>query len=518
MAGIFKSYYAPDGVAITDANCIFATVGGSDSNSGTRLSPVGTITKAFTLLTGTKVYICFRGKTTENPTRTFITHGTVYMFGDDDSAFIDGTLTMTCAVWNVTFSLANFKVGNLAVTTTTPTLNVKFVSNLIVTGILNTQYTHVEKTIATVLQPNGASVNSSTILGYKNYNSISNLPVSNSIFTSYVDLYPYGGNYTYLTAFGYSLIRKSTQWRWNGANIPITYTAATGVTETDSAQWKIDIFNTLTTYYNSLSAGNPKTYLGSVLSNWATVMPGTAKVVDDINGINIFNRYQDGAPVDYSLKLVTGNSALYMSGSDSYVGKYAANIFGTLGSIFDVDSNGVNTSNTPTMLGRGMNDTLFAIAYSIQYRNRVKTGLVTYPRGYAFNGMQCLLNSGIASHYWWGKWQLYSATSLPQESAEIIPKNEDGSDSTFPRFSVKLNGNTQMWYHTAGVKIGQPILFNDLSVYFNITTDLNLTEYGNWAVTTADYDSYQLTSKTGCQLQNILIKWFEWEFNLNYSD
>ena len=360
-----------------------------------------------------------------------------------------------------------------------------------------------------------------TVKGFKNYSVATYgapIIVRDTIFTDYIDLYPYTSVYTVIHSFQYCLIRKSTLWKWNGTTISINYSAATGVLETDSAQWKTNIYNSLTTYYNSLATSSAKTYLGLILSNWSTVLAGTTKIVDDINYNQIFNKYQDGAPVDYSLKLVTGNPSLYMSSSDSYVGMYPPAIFGTPGSIVDVDSNGNDTANTPDLLVMGMNNVMYASSASTQYRNRIRFSQVDYPRGYAFNGMVCDIKSGISARYCWGKVQPYTSTSLPQESAEIVPVNADGSASSFPRFSVKLNGNTQMWYHTQGAKIGQPVLFNDLSTYFAITTDKSLTEYGTWAVTTADYESYLLSSKSGCQLQNIMLYHFIPELNLNYSD
>ena len=579
----FPLIYAPDGTLLTTSNCAYCcSFIGSDANAGTKELPYGTLTKS---VASGKQYIYPVGTFIENVTTfnnsVFSTYlGSCYFSG---SVTISGN-TASRRIDNIIFNSCSNTVGSSMYNCQFTFLSGLYQDASSISGSSNLH----AKTYNAIGMGNDIRVFSNLTAGvFKNYLSSSSYnTLYNGLIYEVMDLY----NYTALTVSVYpiftnSLLRKSLVWKWNGVIVPITYTAATGNLATDSAQWKTDIFNSLTTYYNTLSTSTSKTYLASILSNWSAIFPSTTMVVDDINCCPIFNLYSSGAPVDYSLKISTTNPALTMSSVNSYVGAYKASITPTydLTTLKELDSNGNETSNTPDILVLGTNGSLYPSPSATQFRNRVKTNLVVYPRGYSFDGVQSLLTSGLAARYGYGKYQSYTTSYTPQESVEIEPKNADGSDSTFPKFSAKLNGVTQMWYHqygtgtvaitTGGVitgtgtafltqfvvgqpfyvgneghvvtsitsntvmnvaswsvavaagakyasvptsKINTPVLFSDLASYYAISSDLNMTEYGTWAVTNADYDSYYLNQKTGVQLTSIVLFVFKFIININY--
>lgn len=527
MAGIFKTRQSPlSGAALTDVNTIYVcSVVGSDSNIGLIAAPVATITRATALITATRKHILIRGKISGNLSYTFAVGVEMEFIGDDDSAFLEGIITINPPNNSGQIcSFSNLKILTLSFGSAYTLSNTIVIKNCVINTLSNTSagWTGTSTITNTIVmdfavrrQPNGYCTNL-TINNFNNFIVEVNSTMTNYIIMNRIELYNASSMLYY---FKYSLLRKSVIWRFNGIDVAITYTVATGNVEVDSEQWKTDVFNSLTTYYNGLGAGTPKTFLGNILTNWTTIFDTTNKIVDDINGTPIFNKYANGVPVDYSLYIHANNPALYMSSTDSYVGSYKPNVNGIIfGAITDVDVDGTDTANVADLLIHGMNDTFYASNSGIQYRNRIRTNVMTFPRGYSFSGIQSQLNSGINGRYWWGKMQPFTTSSVPQESIEVIPYDDLTTPSAFPRYSAKLNGDTQMWYHTTGAKIGQPVLFNDLSGFFAITTDKNLTEYGTYAVTNADYETFLLSSKAGVSLTNIAIKYLKFELNLNYAD
>lgn len=573
-----------DGTVLTDSNCCYVdTISGSDSNSGTRLLPKATLTSASAL---NKPYILFKGTSTENPNSAYF--NTIIF--DNPSSRMVGTLTCiknqgVVALYGINCTTLTLVDGNA--------IGAK-ISNCII-GTLNggggyngADIYIINSFIETIA--NGLRYSYTKSITTLNYKSNAQAITSNYdyIIVSSVDLYNYSGlTVGYYPIFNNSILRKALVWKWGGVIVPITYTTATGNLSTDSAQWKTDIFNGLTAYYNTLGTSTSKTYLASILSNWSIIFPSTTMVVDDINCCPIFNRYDSGSPVDYSLKISDTNLALTMSSVGSYVGAYKASITPVydLTTLKELDSNGVETSNTADILVLGINGTLYPSPSATQYRNRIKTNVLSYTRGYNFEGVQSMLTSGLAAHYQFGKYQSYTTTYIPQESIEVEPYDSATVRGTFPNFSAKLNGYTQMWYNQYGVgtvaittagaitgtgtafttnfsvgqmfyvgneghiitavnsatsmtvaswsvavaagskyasvptaRINTPLLFSDLAGYYNIISDLNITEYGTWAVTNADFDSYYLYSKTGVQLTTILLKYFKFWVNINYYE
>lgn len=535
---LFKRYSDPDGMVLANTNTYFVSVYvGSDSNAGTRDAPFQTINKANTL--GGKL-ILVSGMSTEN-----VANLACAVLGDNSQSGISGNITgsLMASVYAADNLYIN---GNLY-----PNTNSKAWINLVVSGILAVPsigvYALTFKNIFTsklyyrsVTQ--SGSISNITMLEYYNFTNAdpsSSQNLSNSIIINVVDLYNFTSltNATCLPLFKYCLFRKLTAWKWNGTTISINWatnpnTSAAYTTETLLER----VYQSLLYYANSLSAGTAKTYFLAMLTTNTTIFYAdtngqTNKVVDD-SIYPIFNMYNGTTPVDYSLKIDSANVATTMSSSGSYVGAYKANMGGILfGSIVNVNSDGTDDAGTiPTLLVSDGYNQFSANDASIQSRNRIRTIVQSYTRGKAMAGAGSQLTSGLASRIYFGKKRPMvtsgSGLTIPVETFEVIPYDSLPSDnsvgaanditgkSTFPRFSVAFNGTTQMWYKSNGA----PLLFNDLATY-SITTDVSLTEYGTWAVTSADAEDYNLSliaTANSLTKKNIPVTYCKQELNLNY--
>ena len=127
----------------------------------------------------------------------------------------------------------------------------------------------------------------------------------------------------------------------------------------------------------------------------------------------------------------------------------------------------------PSLISEGLNQ-FSASDTSLQLRNRIRTTVLEFPRGKAFDGAQSMLTSGIASRLYFGKYQPMVTTganpTIPVETIEVIPydaipadnsvaqANNISGKSAFPRFSIMFNGAAGMWY-----KNNAPLLFSQLA-------------------------------------------------------
>lgn len=596
----FRTYYNPITFAkLTNSSCVFAnSIIGSDSNDGTREFPVLTWTKARSLCNSTKNNILVKGNfSSENYIGTS-TSFTLSIIADEIGTYINSIYDTSANQYMC--NLIGLKINSFTIPSNAAIY--KLYNSYIINSVgYGYSYPQFDKTTINCVfinlsiqnyndDTNGSVFKNNTIHNYKNYLRVASAQIIlDCIFSYDFDLY----NYTSLTTtiyptFKNCILRKALLWKWNGTNVPITYTTATGNISTDSEQWKTDVFNGLTAYYNSLGSSTSKTYLGAILSNWSTIFPSTTIIVDDINCCPIFNKYVDGSPVDYSLKISDTNPALTMSSVGSHVGAYLASITPVYDNttLKELDSNGAETANTPDILLVGSQGNIYPSPSATQYRNRIKTNVLTYPRGYSFsNGVQSMLTSGLSARYQYGKRQTYTTVYTPQEGIHVEAFDNPTTRSSFPLFTAKLNGATQIWYHangagtvaitTGGVitgtgtafttnfvvgqmiyvgneghaitainsatsmnvaswsvavaagssyasvptnKLNTPILFSDLATYYNISSDLNMTEYGAWAVSNADYETYLLSSKTGVTLRTPFLKYLKFWIEINYYD
>lgn len=520
--GQFKIYIDPI-IKLPFEGKYVSPLSGSDSNNGSINSPFATVTKA----SGYRTML--NGKTTENITS--LNYNSVIIGTDEfselngvvDSGTYNGALfyRLKINVINVVSGFSalwcriSYIVGGNA--NNNVYLKDSFISNLNIfsygTSFLN-------------------EFKNCTVLYFKNYcnTNIKNV-ITNFIFVNSIDLYNYNSraNIYNVPIFKNCLFRASTVWKWNGAVIPINY----GTYGNAAGDYLADVISAMYAYTNTIAAGTDRAYFSAMFpnANTSTIFSldqngQTCKVIEDRPSIagskKIFNRYVGDNPVDYSLFLHADNVALIMSDELSYVGCYKANAdVLEFGNVISVNEDGSDDLITPPdmLIYDGNGKFHVSIADSIQTRNRVRSSVFHFKRGFTLDGFQSQMKSGLASRFSLGKFQPYNITNaptLPQESIEVIPYDDAATPSAFPRFSAMFNDKVQMWYHTAGAKNNLPVLFNDLQSFFAITTDKSLAEYGTWAVTNADFETYLLSSKTGVALRNIPVYYGRIELNLNY--
>jgi len=474
---LFKIYEHPlTKIILTNSNTIFvSSLVGSDNNIGTREYPVATILKGCTLL-GTKTYILATGVFNEN--NPLVGYSGKQLLMEDGSRFSQNSLSVTSFGQNYynivgiryTGGYGNAQIYKSQLIELSPNTNY---SNI---GTVGISYIHTYNVYGQIY------VNQCTIIDVINRcNSVYGV-VTNSIIINSIDLYNYTSrtNTALYPVFRYCLFRKLTQWKWNGATITINWTTNPLNSTAYTDEPLLDrVYNSLLFYANAMTAGTDKTYFQAILATKETMFYADAngqtnKVVDDVL-YPIFNKYNGTTPIDYSLKLAANNVALTMSDIGGYVGAYKANLnhvqFGT---ILHVNADGSDdTVTTPDLLiSEGLNQ-FSASDTSLQLRNRIRTTVLEFPRGKAFDGAQSMLTSGIASRLYFGKYQPMVTTganpTIPVETIEVIPYDAIPADnsvaqannlsgkSAFPRFSIMFNGKAEMWY-----KNNSPLLFSQL--------------------------------------------------------
>jgi hypothetical protein len=495
-------------------NAIFShSVLGNDSNPGTRTLPFQTLTK---LTTRGELYRGAIGNFTEN-----VNYGGGYYFFEGESS-LNGILSCSST------SFFNYKAKQAIAGDWNYFSNCYFP--------IMSAGTTTNNTFISTFKGVTANVTFSTIASFYNYglSAVGNNTFANSIFLSSVDLYRFYGQTSVYPIFRYSLFRKHILWQWNGVTITITYT--------DPANYMQDVWNSLFAYANAMSAGADKTYFLFILGSSLITCPifysdsitgQTNKVVDDnpLTGIPVFNKYtSDGNTIlDYSLLLSSNNVALTMGDpalSYQYVGCYRANIGGqntsnpmVYGDILNVNTDGSDdTVTVPNLL---MIDNLGEFLMnqdSLQFWNRIRTNVLSYDRGKASYGTGSQLSSAMGSGYYFGKKRKYDTTHCVVESIEVLPYDNPTTPSTAPKFSMAFNGQTLVYYWTGGIKIGLPVLFNDLAG-IGIAVDATfLSIYGTWAVSTSDLESYdlsQFTSLVGAK--QYPLTYFAGELNAHYK-
>jgi len=505
--GIFKIYKHPvTGVVLTDVNTKYVcSVNGVDTNPGTRALPFATITKAQSSLSGA-TNIVLRGFTTEN------CNISSSIIGDGEDAYINGICVgnYEANLYNLTIKKISGNYGSVRYC---------YVKEKGSGSSSWSKFNFIESYCEGTYYGYG-DINS-TILYFKNYivGGQPHLIYNSGIIVNVIDLYPSQLQYTSYPKFEYCLFRKATLWKWNNVLIPGT-TNSTSINE---------ILTALSDYATNVLAGSQQAYLRLIIANSFyvdTILGQTNKIVDD-SITPIFNRYSDGIPTDFSLNLNGANTALFMSDAltsetfiQNYVGCYRANVGGMIfDSIVHVDEFGNDTNEIPDMLVKNADNTFYASQNSIQFRNRIRTTIpLEFTRGFSFLGMQSNLVSGVNNRFYFGKVQPFTSTDIPQESVEVIPYDNLIEISAFPRFSATFNGACKMWYFISGAKNNQPVLFNDLLVDCAIVTNKSLTEYGDWAVTNADFETLALNSLPALvALRNVNVKFFKLELNLNYA-
>lgn len=510
---VFKRTVSPTGIVLTDTNCVYVcSITGSDINDGTRKHPVATLTRANSIQ---KSLICINdGLYNEN----FYGGNNKVFFADKNYYICNGTIGLIANGSPFYFNLIcleNFTNvggnGSYGASLFNCIIKGNFIGNAQGAAGHITKNTVIigNYTSQSFNQPNNHTQN--IITRFKN--NIAGAPnntTKNGIILNEIDLFRYynQGVNAYPVFYNY-LIRKKVLWTWNSVQIPVTYS-------NNEDNWMNDILSSLINYANTSLSGVDKDYLIACANNSFV----NCKVHDDT--VNpIFNYYDEsGDPSDYSLFLDRSNKALYMSDTGTSVGAFSPNIAnGAFSSPVEVDQNGNDIEASGDLMIYNPADGSFeSNELSTQHWNRVRTGILsTMLRNFGFKGVQGVLESGIVTKHYYGKKQLFDDENIPVETIEVLPYDDENTVSLFPRFSCSLADDTLMWYHNSGDKSGQPVLYSDLAA-LGITTILDLSIYGNWAVTSADIDNNALIGIASVSLRNIPIKYFRLEINLHYAD
>ena len=526
---VYGANIIPAGTVINNANAVFVnSMSGSDVNAGTRSAPFATIAKASSI--GNKIIVVL-GNFIENVST--INYNNLMIIADSECASLLGSLSLgsyqSCPIFGLKTKSVVADAGCV-------------VSKCFINGTLSgvagynpfdVRYNFIDTLSITRFGSDSAyNFNKNTILRFNNYAASNvNRLVLNSIITTSVDIYNFTSRsniYNY-PVFKNVLFRKATVWKWNGVEVPINY----GTYGNAEGDYLADVISAMHAYTPNIAEGEDRNYFSSMFPNaisspifYIDANGQTCKVVEDRPSVpgskKIFNRYVGDNPVDYSLFLHADNVALIMSDELSYVGCYKANAdVLTFGDVMNVNEDGSDDLVTPPdmLIYDGSGKFRVSIIDSVQIRNRVRSSVFHFKRGFTLDGFQSQMKRGLVSRFSIGKFQPYNITdapTLPQESIEVIPYDDAVTPSAFPRFSAMFNDKVQMWYHTAGAKKDLPVLFNDLLSDFAIVTDKSLDEYGAWAVTNADYETFELSTKANVKLQNVPVYFAQVEINLNY--
>lgn len=496
MALFKNTKNAPDGTVLTSSNCLYvhSMFGNDSTGDGTSLKPYATLTKAKSV--NQSAYHIVSGVFAEN-----INYGgygsNVRIIIDNDWTSFIGIITLNNyygitnifgkmnVFSNVNLNLAGDNGGSIA--SKIRIINANIVGST--TSAVSVTSNNVFISNLNMYTMGGASgssyvrVKNFTIYSAVNYFNGTFREIYDSIFVSSIDLYNYTsrGNVAYYPIFKYCLFRKATLWKWNGVTITINWTTNPLNSTAYTNESLLDrVYNSLLYYANNMTAGTDKTYFQAILASVTTMFYAdesgqTNKVVDD-SIYPIFNKYDNGVPIDYTLKLASNNVALTMSSTGSYVGAYKANLNNVLfGPVINVNADGSDDLVTPAdlLISEG-NGKFSASQTSVQLRNRVRTIVQEFPRGKTLEGGQSDLRSGLSTRLFFGKKQplSYSGTAptVPVESFEAIVYDSIPANNTpeaandlsgaadFPRFSMPFNEEVLMWYK--GVS---PLLFNQLS-------------------------------------------------------
>ena len=500
---------------------------GNDSNPGTRTLPVQTLTKCNTLNYG---YSLISGTFIENANGI----SSIAFIADSDSVYINGNFgsggynqinhwKLHVKVLQGIYNPACILNGNIDLFSNIGDHNP--------VAALLPMYGNFIKISKGKLY--GSTFYQNTLDQLYNYVMINSV-LNSCIIISLIDLYRYISQTNVYFIFKYCLFRKNTLWKWNGVTIPITYI--------DPSNYILDVWNSLYSYANSMSAGTDKSYLLLMLGSSFATCPifytdisigQTNKVIDDnpTTGVPIFNKYSNDGNIvlDYSLALSSNNIALSMGDPEliyQYVGCYKTNIGGqntsnpmVYSSIICVNDDGSDDTITiPTLLMTDVLGNFLMNQDSIQFWNRVRTNVLSYDRGKSSFGTGSQLSSAMGSGYYFGKKRKYDATHCVVETIEVLPYDNPTTPSTSPKFSMAFNGQTLVYYWTGGIKIGLPVLFNDLAG-IGISVDATfLSIYGTWAVSTSDLESYDLSQFTSLiGAKQYPLTYFVGELNAHYK-
>ncbi|MDR2009208.1 MAG: DUF1565 domain-containing protein [Bacteroidales bacterium] len=509
---IFKSIRDPFyKELLTNDNTIYCcSITGSDNNPGTREAPVQTIQRALKI--ENKNFVCVNDGIYDA--------GSGYPHANHKVLFADKNFCTIIGTYVAHESCVyNFHIDKIYGTTpdndTTPGFNnccIYEFEHYKKGIVMSSRYNYIENFIARGISY--TYLENFTIKNFKNYllRAYEDGILLNHIFINEIDLYKYTNQSIEIyPKFKYCLFRKSLKWSWNGNIIPITYSE-------DKENWINDLKSSLQDYAEKNLQEDDSKYLTNIANK--SFLENNL-IHDDIEDTPIFNKYdKENNPVDLSLYLDKNNPALHMSSHNSFVGAFPPSVRINMKEIINVDNDGCDDYNEPgnLLIYNDSDGSYEGDKSSNQIWNSTRSNIITPELCcFDFSGIQGFLETGLNTRLYFGKKQIYDANNIPVETIEVIPYDDENTLSVFPRFSCSLSENTQIWYHKSGNKSGMPVLFNDLAD-IGILSNVDLKIYGNYAVTTADYNSNDLELSGNYIAKKISIRYFRLELNLHFAN
>lgn len=474
---------------------------GSDNNDGSREAPFKTLNAAFNVASTTKNNIVVSGIDTDNDYT--IPNLTLYIIGE---------------------GVAKFKFGNkLDRGNSIIFHNIKFISIGNVFG--NVRYYRFYKCLVKTYQKSdnywssNASFYNCIIDRYEhnNWNKVFNgnvdsctikeiiqavgtrnltdlFTISNSILINRFDFINGMGPLT----FSNCIFLKTTKMTYNDNEIPIDYTTGDD---------NLDFKNSLIAFKGTLETDKSYDFLRKTIDNFiSSIESGNLKIYDDSKR-TLFAKYaDDGTILDYHLSNHPDNWAKTFN-NGTYVGALPpAKSLSPL-SVKNLDeSTGNVLSDKATLVSTDANGTINIDTSSKDFWNQIEYPVQMIENGYGFNCFGNFNNSTLYSGIYFGKKQQFTGDWEPDESVEIIPYVTETEPSTIlPKFSCPLSGDVSLLYHAGTDNV---VRFNELKG-LNITTDKDLTLYGDWGVTNADWEFHALTQLGGFSPRAVFLKYFK---------
>lgn len=489
-------------VSLTNDNTSFVHFQlGSDNNDGSREAPFKTLNAAFNVSSRTKNNVVVSGIDTDNDYT--IPGLTLYIIGEGIAKFkfIDTKLPE-----HIPFFFYNIKfisIGAVITARKQYTFHKCLVKPYAKSSEVYALIVRFYDSIIDVLAYNygywtNYNVNSCTIKEIEQVNPYQNNVLVLTIFNSILINRLSFSKYTQLLTFSNCIFLKTTKITYNDNEIPIEYTTGDD---------NLDFKNSLIKFKDTLEADKSYDFLRKEIDLLiSSIESDNLKIYDDSNR-TLFAKYaDDGTILDYHLSNHPDNWAKSFN-NGTYVGALPpAKSLSPL-SVKNLDeSTGNVLPDRATLVSTDANGTININTSSKDFWNQIEYPVQMIENGYGFNGFGNFNNSALYSGIYFGKKQKFTGDWKPDESVEMIPYATETEPSTIlPKFSCPLSGDVSLLYHSGTDNV---VRFSELKS-LNITTDKDLTLYGDWGVTNADWEFHALTQLGGFSTRAVFLKYFK---------
>jgi len=496
------------GTLLTDVNTLYIDADeGDDSNPGTRALPKKLLTQPYVATITTYV---IRGKFNESPvfkldmTRKYILGDlNTEINGVIDFQGVAGAHGAGYSIFNIkTYQINALSPSNLGIFNETILKNC--VVELYTTS--NSLYNRLSASNSLFLDVRGGLWTQNHI-NYVTLRDVFLFSVSGkeltiiekSLFCGTINI-PIWNTTEVIIKLNSCVIRKQCKWRYNGIEIPVTWTTPLNFLN--------DLKNSMIAYATTLTNVQQR----DGLINFANTAFGANIIIhdDDTPNVRLFNRYDaTGNVIDYSLNLHKDNPALYITEDWQYTGALRAKQNIVFNSAREINDNGVETGDAGTLLVNGVDEDIFIDLTSSQKRNRMQTNVIAMQPGDMFTQWMSDFVASNSIGIYLGAKQTITVALFPINGIVVTPYDTQTTPSAFPKFLTPLNSRAEIAYLN-----GNPVKFNDLAG-MGITTNKNIAECGTWAVSNACHEWSSVMEITGVTANRPLFRYFILELIAN---